>query len=95
MPTPNKPMVIGAKSTQLVAGTFVIFRNLTRSGKETVEAKSGEAVATPTGWENGDVISIEVFGKYNSSDLVTLTSGSARKSFGTLSADTTTPAINL
>ena len=95
MPTPNKPMLLGAKSTQLVAGTSVIFRNLTRSGKVTVEAKSGEAVTNQPTWVNGDVISIEVYGKYNSSDQVTASNGSARKLFGTLAADTTTDAINL
>lgn len=95
MPTTTQPMVLGAKSTQLTAGVYVIFQNLTRGGKVTVEGKSGEATSTQENWVNGDDILIQVVGKYNSSVKVTSAKGGVKKSLGTLSEDTSTPAINL
>ena len=94
MPTTTTPLTLGAKNSNIDKGTQVTFRNLSRSGKETVMGKSGEAVSKGNNWENGDKISIEVYGKYNASKMVTASGGGAKNSF-TLSEDTSTPAINL
>lgn len=94
MAAPLKPLIVAAKDTLLVTGTYVTFRNLTAGGKETVEGNDGEAIATPTGWSVGDEISMEVTGKYNSSAKITISKGAATNTFS-LSEDTSTPAINL
>lgn len=96
MPTPTKPIILAAKNANLVAGVYVTFRNLTRSGKLTAEAKSGEVVANaPSTWVSGDVISIEVTGLYNQSAQITATASSAKNTFSSMTADTNTPAIDL
>jgi len=95
MAAPLKPLTIGAKHAYILVGTSVIFRNLSRSGKVVVEGSGGEAVGVGPGWENTDKISIEFYGKYNVSAMVTATKGGANTTFGTLSEDTSTPAINL
>lgn len=95
MPTPAKPLVLAAKHANLVAGTVVTYRNLTRQGKITVEGSGGEAVGNGLDWENDDVISIEVKGKYNESAEITASKGSAKNVFSSMSEDTSTPGINL
>ena len=95
MPTPSKPKILGAKHANLIAGVYVTFTNLTRSGKVTVEAASGEAVATGLDWQIGDVISITVAGKYNQSTSATVSGGGIKPTFSSMTADSNTPAINL
>lgn len=98
MPTHTKPITIGAKSSSLSTGDRIIFRNLTRGGKETVVCNSsGESVisSVPAAWVNGDTVAVEVHGRYNYGATETITTGGINKNIGTLSGDTTTPAINL
>jgi hypothetical protein len=95
MPTPTKPKILGAKHASLVAGVYVTFKNLSRSGKVTVEAASGEAVITETDWEEGDIISIEVSGKYLQSTTATVSKVGIKPAFSAMTADTKSPAINL
>ena len=95
MPTPTAPLVVGAKSPQLTSGVYVIFTNMTKNEKVTILASGGEVVVAKDTWENGDVVLVQVLGKYNSSSLVTAAKGAVNKNFGTLSEDTTTVGINL
>jgi len=98
MPTPTSTITIGAKSSTLNAGSYIIFRNLTRGGKVTARCNSsGEAIPDdiPNTWVNGDKVSIEVRGKYNSSTVKTITKGGIDCDLGTLSEDTNTVAVDL
>lgn len=95
MPTPTKGITLAAKHANLVAGTHVTFTNLTRGGKQTVDAVGGEALATAIGWEEGDVVSISVTGLYNHSRETVVNKGAARLTLGTMNADTSTPGVDL
>jgi len=95
MPTPPKVITLGAKDTLITPGTTVIFRNLTRQGKVTQEGVGGEAVTTGSNWKEGDKISVEVFGRYSVSTVVTVNRGGIKASSLSLSEDTSTPGIDL
>ena len=101
MAEPQKPVLLGAKSSTLAASTikiYVNFRNLTHGGIKRVAFDSnGEAILdTPyADWEVGDVISIEVYGKYNKATSETLTKGGISADLGSLTEDTSTVAVNL
>ena len=90
---PKKVLNVGAKISTLAG--LVIFRNLTKKEKITVQAVSGEALAAVDGWENSDKILIEVMGKFNYSTTITASSGAAIKEITTLTEDTSSPAVDL
>jgi len=98
MPTTQIPITIAAKSSTLGAGDYITFQNLTRGGKRTVKCSSkGEAAINnpPNTWVDGDVILIQVSGKYNKGAQATIHEGGIRYDLGTLSEDTTTVAVSL
>ena len=97
MPTPKQPLIVAAKATNL-ANMYVTFKNLTRSGKETVKANSsGEAkFSAPRTWVAGDVIQISVAGKYTETKQVTIgTTGGVLTTLSASSEDTTTKGIDM
>ncbi len=81
MPDTKKSIPIGVKaSNALSAGEWDKVTNLTSRGTHRDQAKSsGETVLNPTNsdltWDNGDVLSIEINGKYIGSKSVTITKG--------------------
>ena len=98
MPTPTTTVTIGAKSSTLDASNYITFRNLTNGTSRTVQCNSnGEAIVQgpPTAWVNGDVISVEVRGKYNKSQTATITKGGINVNLGTLTEDSSTEGVNL
>lgn len=95
---PSNPVVIGTKSDSLTAGDYVTFRNITRSSVRRVQCNSsGEAVLenVPSDWANGDTVIIEVYGRINKGTSTTITKGGINTNLGTLSADSTSAAVNL
>ena len=104
MPTPQKPVVIGAKSDTLAVSTekhFISFKNLNPDRDGTAQVvqvtSDGEAVLQhpPADWVEEDEISIELYGKYNKAVKVAITEGGISVDLGTLSEDTSTSDVSL
>jgi len=102
MAQPIVPIVLSAKSTTLVSSTeknYITFKNLTRGGQRTSEVNqtTGEAALenTPSDWVNNDLISVQVYGKYNKATTATISQGGISVRLGTLSEDTSTANISL
>jgi nitrous oxidase accessory protein NosD len=101
MPEPTVGILLGFQAG-VNKHTPVTFRNLTRGGvvKATMSAKggTGEAVSiqAPATWVNGDVVRVEIMGKYDYGASVTISKGSGAVKFsGSLSEETDTVAVEL
>uniref|UniRef100_A0A6M3LHU2 Uncharacterized protein n=1 Tax=viral metagenome TaxID=1070528 RepID=A0A6M3LHU2_9ZZZZ len=98
MPTKIQPVGIAAKSSSLGVNDRVTFINLTKGGKQVIRCNSsGEAVieSFPEQWENGDVISIYVYGRYVKGTSGIIANGGLLVNLGTLSADSSSTLVNL
>ena len=100
MPTPDKPITIGVKNTNLSTGEYIKVTNFTSGGvmKKAVNS-SGEAKFTPSDegltWNQGDTILIESQGRIPFSQAATITKGGYTTTSSASTADTSSPSVSL